>query len=157
MFDISFLIQGPVQLSEDSIIARIVKTIFGGNGTSASSVAQSCKTAKDFYNVTSDKIFINPDLNASRAVQVQCIHGTSLGGDGSSVEASSVSCVALWTHWGLTNGMYFVNGMRKFAFLSMLSKIIEDYIQQAMSRIVLPKHRQFKLIRQLRCLHASYQ
>jgi hypothetical protein len=66
--------------------------------------------------VSAAKAYVDVYLNATRAIQVQCVNGTSLGGNGSSVKASSVSCAALWTHWGITNGTFYVNGTQKFVF-----------------------------------------
>jgi hypothetical protein len=86
----------------------------GGDGSTRNSVSTSCAVSFRLTNVLSAKAYIDVDLNATRAIQVQCVNGTSLGGDGSSVEASSVSCAALWAHWGLANGTFYVYGSLTF-------------------------------------------
>jgi hypothetical protein len=91
----------------------------GGDGSSRDRVSSSCGAALVLFNVTEAKAYVHPEVNASAAVQVQCVNGTSLGGDGSSVQASSTSCAVLSRRWGLTNGMFHVNGTLRYGFHSV--------------------------------------
>jgi hypothetical protein len=97
--------------------------VVGGDGSTPTRVARSCLTALDFFNVTDRKVFVNRDINQSAALLVQCLHGASLGGNGSSVESSSVSCAVLWTHWGLTNGTFYVNGAQVYVIIVVVSLV----------------------------------
>jgi hypothetical protein len=132
-------------------------TSLGGDGTTLENVAASCVVAFRLNNVSIAKAYIDPELNATQAVQVQCINGTSLGGNGMTVQNSSASCAALWTHWGRTNGTFYVNSSQTFVILCSLrsNSIPVNFISQDLL-FNMPRHRFFKFFLSIRCLQPPH-
>jgi hypothetical protein len=85
----------------------------GGNGSRAALVSASCAAISTYFGQSNGFFYIDP-INSppqqASAVKVYCLNGISLGGDGSTISSSSVSCAVLQQYWGIQNVTAFVNG-----------------------------------------------
>eukprot|EP00042_Codosiga_hollandica_P048252 m.538063 g.538063 ORF g.538063 m.538063 type:complete len:814 (-) comp57626_c0_seq1:115-2556(-) len=99
----------------------------GGDGSTTNRVAKSCSSAQTYFGITSGKVLIDPTAtgnntpNPSSALLVYCLNGVSLGGNGSTSVASSLSCAYLSAYFTNTSAMYFINGTSTACYMTPLA------------------------------------